>query len=220
MYRLVLPHRSSDSITAVNAHQGLISSMHRNPSGSKFLKDLLLTSSLDWTIKLWNVSDQGFNEPLLELVSPTYDYVCDVKWSPVNSALFTTITSGGMLTLWDLSKSILEPQDSLHILKDSSSSSQGLYALNKLAWSIDGMSIYVGDTKGCVQVLAVKEVCAKGRAGDAGRAELAIMSKRSSGGAVSALELMGDNEREREATIESESDGHSGSRPAESGEET
>ena len=187
--------------------------MHKNPSVSKFLKDLLLTSSLDWTVKLWNTSEQAFGEPLLELVSPTYDYVCDVKWSPVNSSLFATITSGGMLTLWDLSRSVLEPQDSLHILKESYSSSQGLYALNKLTWSIDGMSIHVGDTNGNVQMLSVKESCARGRPGDGGRAESAIASKRSSGGVVSASEYMDDNsvDVEVEASVESGSYGDSSS---------
>jgi WD40 repeat protein len=60
-----------------------------------------------------------FEEPLLELVAPTYDYVCDVKWSPVNGSLFSTITSGGVLAIWDISRSIVEPQDSMDILNES-----------------------------------------------------------------------------------------------------
>lgn len=151
LYRIAMPYRAFDAISQVKAHQGLISSMHRNPGGGKFFRDLLLTSSLDWTVKLWNTSAGHFEEPLLELLAPTYDYVCDVKWSPLNASLFSTITSAGVVTVWDISKSITEPQDSLNILTDTgaSSSTGPTYALNKSVWSCDGCSIYVGDTKGC-----------------------------------------------------------------------
>ena len=188
LYRISLPYRSTDTVTQINAHQGLVSAMHRNPHGGKFCKDLLLTSSLDWTVKLWNTIPSLFtNEPLLEVVAPSYDYVCDVQWSPVNPALFSTITSGGVLTLWDLSKSTLEAQDSFNILKGLPSSSSGNVnsgvdchscALNKLVWSMDGLSLYVGDTRGGVRHIAVKESAARSRPGDEGRMQINLNARK------------------------------------------
>ncbi len=212
LYRVSLPYRTTDPITQIDAHKGLVSSMHRNPHGGKFCKDLLLTSSLDWTVKLWNTLPSSFHhqnqQALLEVVSPSYDYICDVQWSPVNPTLFSTITSGGILTLWDLSKSTLEAQDSFHILKDQSpmattsnsnnnnnnnnnnnSVSSGivdinhgldghLCALNKLVWSVDGNSLYVGDTKGNVRQIAVKESAARSRPGDEGRMQMLLNAKK------------------------------------------
>ncbi len=197
LYRVSLPYRSTDSMSQVDAHQGLVSSMHRNPHNGKFFKDLLLTSSLDWTVKLWNTSPSLFtNEPLLEIVAPSYDYVCDVQWSPANASLFSTITSGGVLSLWDLSKSTLEVQDSFNVLKDSPISSSGganndvkssssssnidggLNALNRLVWANDGLSLYVGDTRGNVRQIDVKESAAKPRPGDEGRTQIHLMTRK------------------------------------------
>jgi hypothetical protein len=113
-------------------------------------------------------------------VAPSYDYVCGVQWSPVHASLFSTITSGGVLTLWDLSKSTLEAQDSFNIFKDQpgiGGGEEGLAALNKLVWSVDGLSLYVGDTRGSIRQIAVKEACARSRPGDEGRAELALMAR-------------------------------------------
>ena len=194
LYRVSLPYRSTDSVTQIDAHKGLVSSMNRNPHGGKFCKDLLLTSSLDWTVKLWNTLPSSFNnEPLLEVVAPSYDYICDVQWSPTNPTLFSTITSGGVLTIWDLSKSILEAQDSFNILKDQSAITNNgnngisdmnsgidghLCALNKLVWSVDGLSLYVGDTKGSVRQIAIKESAARSRPGDEGRMEMHLNARK------------------------------------------
>ena len=113
-----------------------------------------------------------------------------MQWSPVNASLFSTITSGGILTLWDLSKSTLEAQDSFNVLKDPSGGRGGdvnsgnngnggnLVALNKLVWSTDGLSLYVGDTKGNVRQIDVKESVAKAKPGDEGRMQMLLNAKK------------------------------------------
>ena len=84
-----------------------------HPSRNSKYSNLVLTSSLDWTVKLWNLDD--FTKPLLEFSSSSYDYVCDVQWSLINPAVFVTLTSGGKVSLWNLSRSTSEPVDVLII---------------------------------------------------------------------------------------------------------
>lgn len=48
-------------------------------SASKSLRGLVLSSSVDWTTRLWRLG-KGSNTPLQSLTHGTYDYVCDAKW--------------------------------------------------------------------------------------------------------------------------------------------
>lgn len=48
-------------------------------SASKSLRGLVLSSSVDWTTRLWRLGN-GSNSPLQSLTHGTYDYVCDAKW--------------------------------------------------------------------------------------------------------------------------------------------
>ena len=161
--------------------------MHAHPSTAKLFRNLLLTSSLDWTVKLWNLALS--DEPVMEFGTPTYDYICDVQWSPVHAAVFGAITSGGTLTLWNLSKSTLEAMDSIKIRADDDGSkgpsSFGLggssntsAALNKMIWSNDGKQILIGDAKGSIHSIQVTEAAAKPKPGDEGRFELAILHRK------------------------------------------
>jgi WD40 repeat protein len=137
----------------------------------------MLTSSLDWTVKLWNLS-QG-NDPVLEFFTPTYDYICGVQWSPVNAPVFSTITSGGAVSLWNLSKSVIEPADTLFIHKTAGAPGQpggntnanagnkaGDSALNKFAWLRDGRKMVVGDANGTLHLISVQEAAALPKSGD------------------------------------------------------
>jgi WD40 repeat protein len=186
---------------------GLVTSMQMHPSPSKLFKNLLLTSSLDWTIKLWNL--QSSKQPLFQFSSPSYDYVCDVQWSPSNPALFSTISSGGSLALWNLSKSTSEPIESMSMkaVKEyddispsvsgtaavggaagssgasgtASSHAQGpAAALNKSVWSRDGRSILVGDAKGTVHMVSVKEAATKWSSAEEARLELTLLNVKES----------------------------------------
>ena len=162
----------------VDAHLGLITAVQPHPNPSNKYKNLVLSSSLDWSVKLWNLS--SFAHPVFEFTSASYDYVCDVQWSPVHPAVFVTITSGGSLALWNLSKSTTEPVDVTTLIKEedlnhhksgaasnsgggaggggSSSGSGGAgnvgaglhhgAALNKVAWAQDGQAVLVGDSYG------------------------------------------------------------------------
>jgi hypothetical protein len=45
-------------------------------------------------------------EPMAVFHHGTYDYVSDVKWCPTHPAVFSSVTSGGDLYLWNLTQSL------------------------------------------------------------------------------------------------------------------
>ena len=177
--------------TQVDAHYGLITSIEPHPSRSNKYKHLVLSSSLDWTVKLWDL--KNFSQPLIEFFTPSYDYVCDVQWSPVHPAVFVTVTSGGRISLWNLAKSSTEPVDAINVVNDTedtpnnttatagtSSSAHAphaaLHALNKVVWARDGQSVLCGDSQGTLHLLKLHAPAVTPTPADEGRFEMAIVS--------------------------------------------
>mmetsp|Transcript_1469 Transcript_1469/g.2033 ORF Transcript_1469/g.2033 Transcript_1469/m.2033 type:complete len:170 (-) Transcript_1469:295-804(-) len=88
--------------------------------------------------------------PLLTLALGTYDYVCDVRWSPLHPALFSTVSSCGDLALWNLNHSTEEPLLPIKV--------EGGRPLNKVAWSsVNGRCLAVGDAGGATFVYTLSE---------------------------------------------------------------
>jgi len=105
---------------------------------------LALSCGVDWTTKLW--APAYSDKPLMNLLSHSYDYMCDVQWSPVHPSIFATASSDGTLGLWDLASSLDEPitgTDGVAVDGGggggASDSSQ--CCLNKIKWSQDGRRI-------------------------------------------------------------------------------
>jgi hypothetical protein len=135
--------------------------------------------------------------------------VCDAQWSPAHPAVFSTITSGGELSLWNLVKSTSEPVETLKIVRDlddiGSSSAQTLgkgtatasavahttassteAALNKSVWCKDGRSLLVGDAKGSVHLVSVQEGAVKFSASEESRLEMSLLSNKSTASSSSS----------------------------------
>lgn len=55
-----------------------MTALQPHPNRTNKYKNLVLTSSLDWSIKLWNLTN--FSEPVFEFFTSSYEYVCDVQW--------------------------------------------------------------------------------------------------------------------------------------------
>ncbi|KAL3150454.1 hypothetical protein ABBQ32_000284 [Trebouxia sp. C0010 RCD-2024] len=72
---------------------------------SPFQSNLFISSSADWSVKLWT---EGKENALLTFQSAN-DEVNDVQWCPTNSTVFGTATSGGKVEIWDLAASTLKP---------------------------------------------------------------------------------------------------------------
>lgn len=90
-----LPFKPSAPFQQVAAHYGMITAVHINPSASKHFKYLALTSSVDWSIKMWDVSDISMSAtPVLEFTASTFEYFSSVRWSHIHPGAFSCITSG------------------------------------------------------------------------------------------------------------------------------
>jgi dynein intermediate chain len=97
---------------------------------------LILSSGVDWTVKMW--APAYTDKPLLSLMSHSYDYMSDVQWSPSHPTLMATASSNGSVGLWNFALSLEEPitgSDGIVVEPEGGSSGKGL---NKLKWSSDG----------------------------------------------------------------------------------
>lgn len=94
--------------------------------------DLVLSSSTDWTVRLWNHHKKGDAASRLGLkcFEDPKDYVYDVAWSTENPALFAAVDGEGYLSLYDLTSSDLD----LPVQKYQVPSDKGRSALNRVRW--------------------------------------------------------------------------------------
>ncbi|GBG90375.1 hypothetical protein CBR_g50623 [Chara braunii] len=70
------------------------------------LSDLVLTSSVDWTCKLWYVRNTAQPVCIFEEAS---EYCFDVRWSPVNPSVFVLACGDGNVQVWNLNRSMDHP---------------------------------------------------------------------------------------------------------------
>ncbi|XP_015589479.1 cytoplasmic dynein 1 intermediate chain isoform X30 [Cephus cinctus] len=127
-------------------HQGPVTgvSAHLVQDGIDF-SHLFLTSSIDWTIKLWSLKE---NKPLYSF-EHNGDYVYDVAWSPTHPALFAAVDGQGRLDLWNLNQDTEIPAASIVV--------DGAPALNRVSWTPSGLHVTVGDDTGKIWVYDVAE---------------------------------------------------------------
>ncbi|CAM9594402.1 unnamed protein product, partial [Phaeothamnion confervicola] len=143
--------RSTGSLQEFRGHYGMVTSVDINPSKAKELQELVLSSSVDWTTRLWHLK-RGGAQPLLTFSHGTYDYVCDAKWSPKHPALFVTANISGDLALWNLNHSTEDP-----LAPPAAAAAGPAAALTKVAWAHDGRRLAVGDDGGVVRIYSIAE---------------------------------------------------------------
>jgi dynein intermediate chain, cytosolic len=125
-------------------------STHYNQNSPDF-GHLFLTSSIDWTIKLWSLKE---NKPLYSFEDNS-DYVMDVAWSPIHPALFAGVDGSGRLDLWNLNQDTEVPTASVVV--------EGAPALNRVSWTPSGYHVTVGDESGKIYVYDVADNLANPR---------------------------------------------------------
>jgi len=157
-------YERADSKAGLNAtdkyegHGGIITglSFHPQSSGSYNFSNLFLTSSIDWTVKLWRTKSTLKPSIKEEIIQPicsfdyANDYVLDVEWSPVHPAMFASVDGDGQLNIFNINQDQEMPIFSMTV--DPS------HSLNKLKWHKDGKKISVGSSNGYVYVYDIGDL--------------------------------------------------------------
>ena len=102
-----------DARVSYRGHAAPVMSVSFHPArGPVDLGDLVLSSSLDWSVKLWKVRAPAATStivsesagaavaPLADIVRE--DVVYDAAWSPVRPGVFALVDGAGNLEIWDL----------------------------------------------------------------------------------------------------------------------
>ena len=161
-----------DSRLAYRGHTAPVMSSQFHPArGPVDLGDLLLSSSSDWSVKLWRVKPAASSSSAAnvaasaagkapEVVSPILnlareDLVYDAKWAPHKPSVFACVTGAGDLEVFDLSLDLEVP-----IAKGTPTRGKNgvvpFKGLNKVAWEERrGSHIAAGGLDGVVTVFDV-----------------------------------------------------------------
>ena len=132
----------------MRGHDAPITSVHVHPGVSQSEKhgemaELLLSSSMDWTVKLWCTQKL---DPVMTFES-SQEYVYDARWSPTHPSIFATCDAEGYVDIWNINASKEQPL----VRKQVSDKN---VPLNTLRWAADGRRIAVGDSQGHVSILS------------------------------------------------------------------
>ncbi|XP_068196217.1 dynein, cytoplasmic 1, intermediate chain 2a-like isoform X1 [Antennarius striatus] len=140
-------HGSKAGITEVfEGHHGPVTGLSCHSAGGPVdFSHLFISSSFDWTVKLWSTKS---TRPLYSF-EDSCDYVYDAMWSPTHPALFACVDLAGRLDLWNLNNDTEVPTASVYV--------EGAPALNRVRWAHSGKEIATGDSDGQVQVYDVGE---------------------------------------------------------------
>ena len=144
-------------------HQAPVTGLDTHPGqGTIDFSHLFLTSSIDWTVKLWSLKE---NKPLYSF-EDNGDYVYDAAWSPIHPALFAAVDGTGRLDLWNLNKDteVTALMKKYRVLifaffqvASASVAMEGGAALNRVTWTQSGLHVAAGDDLGKIWVYDVGE---------------------------------------------------------------
>eukprot|EP01137_Pigoraptor_chileana_P035260 Opistho-2@28998 len=171
LYHACRHGKKSGILSTLSGHSGHVTAVDFHPanaSGAEF-SDVFLSSSVDWSVKLWGMK----GTEAIHTFDAYGDYVFDVQWSPVHPLLFATADGLGKIDVWNIGASVELPIISVQVENGSS-------PLNKLRWSRDGMRISVGDADGRVHVFALGEHVAIPRSDDMNKLRDTIQEMRAS----------------------------------------
>ncbi|POS84572.1 cytoplasmic dynein-like protein 1 intermediate chain 2 [Erysiphe pulchra] len=156
-----------DQRVSYRGHAAPVMSVDFHPArGLVDLGDLVLSSSLDWSVKLWKVrapaatstttvAGQGLSvDPILDLTRE--DVVYDAAWSPTKPGVFSIVDGAGNLEVWDITVDTEVPLAKVSPSTRKDSRSMMTKSLNKVAWEVtEGKRIATGGIDSCVTIFEV-----------------------------------------------------------------
>ncbi|CAK7563455.1 MAG: hypothetical protein SEPTF4163_001324 [Sporothrix epigloea] len=168
-----------DARVRYKGHAAPVLSVDFHPArGPVDLGDLVLSSSLDWSAKLWKVrapaatstivgsgggmggmggagaAAEGTATPLMDFVRE--DVVYDAAWSPVKPGVFSLVDGAGWLELWDITVETEEPVARISPSQRKDGRSMLANSLNKVAWDkSEGKRLATGGIAGTLTVFEV-----------------------------------------------------------------
>eukprot|EP01094_Clydonella_sp_ATCC50884_P003674 TRINITY_DN1279_c3_g1_i2.p1 TRINITY_DN1279_c3_g1~~TRINITY_DN1279_c3_g1_i2.p1 ORF type:complete len:435 (-),score=129.89 TRINITY_DN1279_c3_g1_i2:222-1526(-) len=142
----VVRHGSNQGISEkLEGHFGWVTGVHLHPArGPIDHSSLLLSSSSDYTVRLWSVKEQR----CIITFDCFSDYVVDVQWSPKHPSVFAVADAEGVVSLWDVAQDTEVPIAKQRMVERTA---------NKMAWSRSGRQLAVGDAAGIVHILDIPE---------------------------------------------------------------
>lgn len=151
-------------------HAAMVTGIHHHPKkGPIDLGDFLLTSSLDWTIRLWRIKSPSMLGSLAigtgpAVIDPLFEFqkddmVYDVRWSPQRPGVFASVDGTGECHVHDICQNYEVPVARMTpSVPPGLSPSQFPRALNKVAWNHDeGKRLAVGGVDGVLTVFEMPE---------------------------------------------------------------
>lgn len=154
-----------DKKISYKGHTAPVMSVDFHPArGPVDLGDLVLSSSLDWSVKLWKVrapaatstigTGDGNIAPLIDFVRE--DVVYDAKWSPVRPSVFALVDGAGWLEIWDIALETEEPVSRISPSSRKDGRTMLSKSLNKVCWEPnEGKRLATGGIDGSLTVFEV-----------------------------------------------------------------
>ncbi len=154
-----------DTRVSYKGHAAPVMAVDFHPArGPVDLGDLVLSASLDWSVKLWKVRapaatstvglGEGIVTPLMEFVRE--DVVYDAAWSPVKPGVFSLVDGAGWLELWDITVETEEPVARISPSPRKDGRTMLSKSLNKVAWEkTEGKRLATGGIDAALTVFEV-----------------------------------------------------------------
>ncbi|KAI0489599.1 cytoplasmic dynein-like protein 1 intermediate chain 2 [Xylaria cf. heliscus] len=155
-----------DSRVSYKGHAAPVMSVGFHPArGPVDLGDLVLSSSLDWSVKLWKVRAPAATSTIVEsagtAIPPLLDFVredvvYDAAWSPVRPGVFALVDGAGSLELWDITVETEIPVAKISPSPRKDGRQLLSKSLNKVAWEpTDGRRLATGGIDAVVSLFEV-----------------------------------------------------------------